>query len=141
MHSSHIRTVGLCFLACKPCLFWSIIQKNSLKRVFGPSPYCYFCQSRPYVGLVFFAILLFLSVTPCGWLLCTRVRSALLGVLSSFPSETVWLSLWIFVTESRAGEGFALQCIYCPFNKDAKASDAKEKSCKCGSTKHVYKPS
>ena len=36
------------------------------------------------------------------------VHGGLLDVLSSFPSEADWLSLWIFVTESRAGEGFAL---------------------------------
>ena len=88
MQSSHIRTVGLCFLACKPSLVWSIVQKNSLKRVFGPSPYCCFCQSHPMVGCC--------------------VHGGLLGVLSSFPSEIDWLSLWILVTESRAGEGFAL---------------------------------
>ena len=64
-------------------------------------------------------MLLFLSVTPYGWLRvylsCPMVgcyvhvvHGGLLDVLSSFSSEADWLSLWIFVTESRAGEGFAL---------------------------------
>ena len=66
-----------------------------------------FMSVTPMVGCVFITILLFLSVTPYGWLLYC-VRGELLDVFSSFPSETDWLRLWIFVTESRAGEGFAL---------------------------------
>ena len=52
MQSSHILTVGLCFLACKPFSFWSIFQKKSKKHVFGQLPYCYFCQSRPMVCFI-----------------------------------------------------------------------------------------
>ena len=51
MQSSHFRTVGLCFLACKASSFWSIFQENSFFWI---------------------AMLLFLSVTPYGWLLCSR---------------------------------------------------------------------
>ena len=86
MQSSHICTVGLCFLACKPSSFWSIFQKNSVKRVFGPSPYCYFCQSRPMVGSVFIAILLFLSVTPYGWQ-CVHRHIAV------YVSHALWLAV------------------------------------------------
>ena len=69
MQSSHIRTVGLCFLACKAASFWSIFQKNSKKTRFLAiailvTPYgCTVCSS-PYIA--------FLSVTPYGWLLCSR---------------------------------------------------------------------
>ena len=50
MQSSHGCTVGLCFLA-EPVnfYFFSIFQKNSIKRVFGLLPYCYFGQSCPMV--------------------------------------------------------------------------------------------
>ena len=68
MQSSHIRTVDICFLACKASSFWSIFQENSEKRVFWSSPYCCFCLSRPMVGCIFIAMLLILSVTPYDWL-------------------------------------------------------------------------
>ena len=68
MQSSHIRTVGLCFLAGKASSFWSVFQENSVKRIFWPSPHCCFCQSRPMVGCVFIAILLFLSCSHALWL-------------------------------------------------------------------------
>ena len=78
MQSLHIHTVGLCFLTCKPSSFWSIFQENSVKRVFGPSPYCCFF-------VLWFAMFHVIHV-------------GLFGCLSSFPSEADWLSLWIFVT-------------------------------------------
>ena len=76
MQSSHIRTVCLCFLACKASSFWSIFQENSEKRVFWSSPYC------------------FLSVTPHGWLFIHRH-------VAVFVSHTLWLvvcSTWYAMT-------------------------------------------
>ena len=106
MQSSHIRTVGLCFLACKAASFWSIFQKNSKKRVFWPLPY----WSHPMVALcVHRHILLFCQSHPMVGC-CVHVVHG--GCLRSFLSEADWLSLWIFMTESRAGEGSILQCIY-----------------------------
>ena len=34
MQCSHTCTVSLCFLACKTCLFWSIVQEISVKTLF-----------------------------------------------------------------------------------------------------------
>ena len=69
MQSSHICTVGLCFLACKAFSFWSIFQENSVKLVFGPLPYCCFVSYALWLAV-------------CSmWLV--RVR----GCLSSFLSE------------------------------------------------------
>ena len=78
MQSSHTRTVGLCFLACKPSSFRSIFQENSIFWI---------------------AILLFLSVTPYPlWFAIFHVmRGELFGCLNSFLSNADWLSLWIFV--------------------------------------------
>ena len=67
MQSSHTRTVDLCFLACKASSFWSIFQENSVKCVF-----------------LAIAMLLFLSVTPHGWLFVHRH-------IAIFVSHTPWL--------------------------------------------------
>ena len=50
-----------------------------------------------------------MSVTPYGCYCVHKVRG---GCLSSFLSEADWLSLWIFMTESRAGEGFTLFTVF-----------------------------
>ena len=68
----------------------------------------HFSKEQRKICFLSIAIMLFLSFTPYGWNVFHVVTWWTFSVFSLFLSEADWLSLWIFMTESRAGEGSAL---------------------------------